>query len=1053
MLFAEQGLSPDPHAEYVTTVTPGPDGEIFNAADGTWKVHIGGDNRTCNLGTFPLQMRYFNSQTLRYALVDGAIYSDIINMEEDDFCITSVGLLVRDSAGNSTIDGVRINGAWDAIRITGVGTDNFSIKNTWVSNNRSRCFQNLSGMNGEISDSLFDNCFNGLYVGGSDNSSPNNIVSIDKTLLKVSAYPSTEFVLGDGSGNVLFGSSTAPRLNITNSVFAYDTDAVIGGLGAMINFLGQSSSRLEHCQNNQMLWLMNDDTPSEMNTLDPCFELISGLHAQKEWEKKRCIWINNHPVPGLVSELDKTRRLASDEITCDVNSIADLIVLNNGDYNVDDAANPEGIQFRRYDDNKVYDASNTRFHLNNCSVADPDAYLGTRGVNGCAELFTEVNHPDRLPITRYPIALMGEHNTIVRPFVDGKVPQHALWHLSYVNSAGILIGNESQNSKIYGARINDSWDAIRVTADDFIISDVYSTGSRDDCIENDNSKGGKIIDSLFDECNFGLSMRASSDIPNAEDNSKVIIDGLLLRLTEHRELKRVDDPSSEITGLRQPFKVRANSASIEIHNSIFAYDGKTVIGPNQMRTMLVPDEELGIDKLKACSNNKILWMDSDDLPEHLTEFEIPDCFDIVTGIDARNMWEQLRCDWLNRHPSHITRRMDNEFESCVLPVIESISASTSSLVLGESVDLAITVADFDTEGYNDEDILWFSSRDGQLDIQGLSGSVDTLSIGTHTIRASITNIDGAKDHKAITINVSAPDVSMTLHSDVLSPVSIGTTIHLNSEISGDSVDLYHYKFEIKTNDNPQTWQLLQEYSLTNILSIDTHLFPGENQIRVTARHIQDNNLQLTSKIRVWVNSENALTQFDIEPAYNIITEENSLLLKGIIDGASANNYEYKFEVKNAQTKEKTLLADFSSNNEYLWDTSSILGKYRVLIYAKIANTNDLPAKESTVIWRNESNAVTEASLSILGNKTVNAGEFIELIASVISGGSDNPIFEFRYKEEGSKEWQLIQEWSNNSTTVWDTVGLSGTFTLMVLIKNGGSLDRPVKAKVRNVTIN
>ena len=342
--------------------------------------------------------------------------------------------------------------------------------------------------------------------------------------------------------------------------------------------------------------------------------------------------------------------------------------------------------------------------------------------------------------------------------------------------------------------------------------------------------------------------------------------------------------------------------------------------------------------------------------------------------------------------------------------------------------------------------------------KALSASIDNLQLGTHTITVSVTNIDGAKDHKAIVVDVIAPDVSLAINTSTPSPASIGSIIDINAVISGDDPESYDYFFEIKTSDDQQTWQRLQDYSSTASFSLSSSLFPGENTIRITARHKQDNDLILLKKSKFWVNSEHPVSGLAIEPAENFVTDEDTVLLSALASSDDqSQSYEYKFEVKNILTKEKTLLADFgssnSSSNQYLWDTSSVFGKYRVLAYARVANTDDLPIKQSVVIWRNRKDAITDGTLTLTGSKIINSGDTIELMASVTSGGTGDTSYEFQYRLQDDKQWHVMQSWSPLNTVFWDTTGLAGNYRVRVLMKNNHSLDRPITQKIRNIIIN
>jgi hypothetical protein len=54
-------------------------------------------------------------------------------------------------------------------------------------------------------------------------------------------------------------------------------------------------------------------------------------------------------------------------------------------------------------------------------------------------------------------------------------------------------------------------------------------------------------------------------------------------------------------------------------------------------------------RLTDCANNTILWFGSGSFPEPLPD-GWEDCFTIITGSEARERWNTLRQEWIDRHP-------------------------------------------------------------------------------------------------------------------------------------------------------------------------------------------------------------------------------------------------------------------------------------------------------------------------------------------------------------------------------------------------------------------
>jgi 3-phytase len=202
------------------------------------------------------------------------------------------------------------------------------------------------------------------------------------------------------------------------------------------------------------------------------------------------------------------------------------------------------------------------------------------------------------------------------------------------NNAGFAFENASFT--LEGLRMHNVGDGIRPRggAQGFLIKDVWLSGIRDDCIENDHFHGGTIADSLFDGCFSGFSARRSDDAEDGRTNV-VTIRNTLVRLEA-----MPDPPDGGSLGHKAFFKWMdwgdgdSPSPRLALYDNVFMAEqrGET------------SDEKMGIPpgKLDGCANNLMVWLGPGDYPAVL-----PDCFTIVT---ERAVWDRARADWIARHP-------------------------------------------------------------------------------------------------------------------------------------------------------------------------------------------------------------------------------------------------------------------------------------------------------------------------------------------------------------------------------------------------------------------
>ncbi len=300
---------------------------------------------------------------------------------------------------------------------------------------------------------------------------------------------------------------------------------------------------------------------------------------------------------------------------------------------------------------KVVDASQATWKFANSFVPFPTVNLKC-----------DANNPNgaNLPTNRYPVEVQHNGVTLFQPLIAGEVNLESGWGPTYCNGTGIMIDN-SKNVLIEGARIDRAWDGIRPrgNADGFHINNTWMSDVRDDCIENDTFSSGKVTDSLFDGCFVPFSLRAGANDSqsDATNNTLVEFEDVVVRVKGFHYIKK-DGRDFGITS-GHVFKVDSDSPSVSMHNAVIAYDTPDVFAAaGNLTSMLGKNSK----KLHSCSNNVVLWMKDNNPP---SEFgDLASCFKVYSGSQARSMWQQAKCDWIDRHPESVTRRKAGDGADC-----------------------------------------------------------------------------------------------------------------------------------------------------------------------------------------------------------------------------------------------------------------------------------------------------------------------------------------------------------------------------------------------------
>ena len=260
------------------------------------------DKGPLQINRYPVNV-YHSENT---ALVGGLVKS-VVPQQSDwspTYC-NSAAVHFRYSP-SGTVDGVRITGAWDAIRMA-ARSPGLVIKNTWISNVRDDVLENDALFPAEVRDTLADGALQGFSMAPAPSSardSSSTVVKISGVLLRIKEYPY--------KGRNYFGalakhSVRSPTLVITNSVVAVSYH----GGRTWTAYWANTWKKTKRCSNNLFLWLSDQPIPAAIGTPPRCFTVVKGKAATELWNLAKQNWIHCHPKVARLST-----DMASDPTRC-----------------------------------------------------------------------------------------------------------------------------------------------------------------------------------------------------------------------------------------------------------------------------------------------------------------------------------------------------------------------------------------------------------------------------------------------------------------------------------------------------------------------------------------------------------------------------------------------------------------------------------------------------------------------------------------------------------------------------------------------------------------
>jgi hypothetical protein len=192
--------------------------------------------------------------------------------------------------------------------------------------------------------------------------------------------------------------------------------------------------------------------------------------------------------------------------------------------------------------------------------------------------------------------------------------------------------------QVHGARCDNVEDGIKpqesgVNANNarFLVEGTYLSRIRDDCMENDYTVGGALVDNLWEQCNTGISERPSGDRQwRTPPTETLVLDRMLIGLYE---TPHVEDGET-VMGENALFKWSPSGNRVVIKCSVFKVDSVSLNGEE---AMAMPPGTVVDDSACPDHPSTIVWLGGGEYPAWTAGLRVVDDLEVWT--DAVSAWK------------------------------------------------------------------------------------------------------------------------------------------------------------------------------------------------------------------------------------------------------------------------------------------------------------------------------------------------------------------------------------------------------------------------------
>jgi hypothetical protein len=168
----------------------------------------------------------------------------------------------------------------------------------------------------------------------------------------------------------------------------------------------------------------------------------------------------------------------------------------------------------------------------------------------------------------------------------------------------------------------------------FSVTGTHLSRIRDDCMENDYTVGGVLVDNLWEQCNTGISERPSRDrewkTPSAET---LVLDRMLIGLYETPHI----EDGRTVMGENALFKWSSSGNRVVIKCSIFKVNSVSLNGRD---SMAMPPGTVVDDSECPADPSTIVWLGGGEYPAWTAGLRV---------VDDRAVWDDAVTAWKVAH--------------------------------------------------------------------------------------------------------------------------------------------------------------------------------------------------------------------------------------------------------------------------------------------------------------------------------------------------------------------------------------------------------------------
>ena len=299
-------------------------------------------------------------------------------------------------------------------------------------------------------------------------------------------------------------------------------------------------------------------------------------------------------------------------------------------------------------------------------------------------------------------------------------------------------------------------------------------------------------------------------------------------------------------------------------------------------------------------------------------------------------------------------------------------------------------------------------------------------VGQYKLYVDVKDENNNIESKSIVYEIT--DIVWTTEGTLIQPnerQKIGNRVTLNAQASGNTKGL-QYKY-VWMKDNWAEWGVLRDFSENP----EAEWFPEETGTYKIYTDIKDWYGKITTSTQEYNVVTDLWTYEGVNTDVPTPQEKYVEPIKITADTTGeTGNLQYKFVWMKNSWKEWGVIQNYSENAEAEWYPQGI-GSYKIYVDVKDADsrteTKVIPYEITKVNWNYDS---VELSPSDVQKK----GEEVSIRANT-SGTTEGLKYKYVWMKDNWSKWGVIQDFTTDSTVVWNTPKEAGEYKVYVDVKD------------------